>query len=49
MKRKGLYFEKTKDVLGPDDIAKECRYNDLPPQPIELLEVLTHEIFLPMA
>ncbi|KAA6377421.1 MAG: putative Dynein beta chain, ciliary, partial [Streblomastix strix] len=49
MKRKSLYFEKTKDVLGPDDIAKECRYQDFTYQPLELLEVLNREIYLPMA
>ncbi|KAK2951927.1 putative Dynein beta chain, ciliary [Blattamonas nauphoetae] len=49
MKKKAVYFVKTKDVLQPDDMNKEVFVNDLAAQPIEQLNLLLEEVFLPMA
>ena len=49
MKKKGIYFQKTKGNLTQEDMPKEVLYTDLAPQPIEQLHLLLDEIFLPMA
>ncbi|KAH7825191.1 dynein haevy chain 4, outer dynein arm beta [Monocercomonoides exilis] len=49
MKKKAIYFTKTKSSLAAEDMKKEVTVNDLASQPIEQLNMLIEEIFLPMA